>query len=400
MINEKKNAQAFKNVKRGLYARIAENERKNKMIFLGIAACVLVLATLLLLGASFMETSMGKYTYVYGEYKQKISKEQATDGKITLIDMNALADYCKFTKDSIGSKMTYRVNGTEVIFEGSKNIALVNGIKVEMPCAARVKNGYCLVPLSTVQEILLGVDIESSKSTMSVSLNGMNVYIMVSNPKIEYSTDVSEYLDAINSKGGIYSILVNKQNEIAADFEPDDLVEIPADYSRDDKTIELERTTLLALMAMLNDMEAEGISDIHVQSSYRTHNYQTILYNTYIDNEMSHGLSREEAIIAVDKYSAKPEYSEHRTGLCVDFSTKSIYNDVSEKFETTDAFPWLVENSWKYGFILRYPEDKVAITGYQYESWHYRFVGVEVASVIYQTGLCYEEYLEYFAEGN
>ena len=97
-----------------------------------------------------------------------------------------------------------------------------------------------------------------------------------------------------------------------------------------------------------------------------------------------------------NKYSARPEHSEHRTGLAVDFTTKSIYGVVDDVFETTTVSDWLKENAWKYGFILRYPKDKIDITGYQHESWHYRFVGLEVASIIYQTGICYEEYLEYF----
>jgi D-alanyl-D-alanine carboxypeptidase len=80
----------------------------------------------------------------------------------------------------------------------------------------------------------------------------------------------------------------------------------------------------------------------------------------------------------------------------VDFTTNSIGGAVDDVFETTEAFSWLKENSWKYGFVLRYPEEKENITGYVYESWHYRFVGLEVASIMHQTGLCYEEYLEVF----
>ena len=147
---------------------------------------------------------------------------------------------------------------------------------------------------------------------------------------------------------------------------------------------------------MMEDMFASGIDDIYVTSAYRNHNYQTMLFEMYIENEMQNGYTYEQAVERANKYSARPEHSEHRTGLCVDFTTRGIYGVVDDAFEGTEAFEWLIQNSWKYGFVLRYPEDKTDITGYQYESWHYRFVGLEKASIMYQTGLCYEEYLATF----
>ena len=145
-------------------------------------------------------------------------------------------------------------------------------------------------------------------------------------------------------------------------------------------------------------MRASGITDAYVQSAYRTYSYQKGLFNNYVNTEMANGLSYDEAVEKANKYSARPEFSEHRTGLCLDFTTSSIGGVVDDIFETTDAFRWLVENSWKYGFILRYPKDKYDIVQYQYESWHYRFVGLEVASIMHQTGLCYEEYLDTFTK--
>jgi D-alanyl-D-alanine carboxypeptidase len=159
---------------------------------------------------------------------------------------------------------------------------------------------------------------------------------------------------------------------------------------------------------MMNDMFVLGFDDIFVTSAYRRYVDQETLFEGYISKEMQRNpaLSREEAKEIVLTYSSEPGKSEHQTGLCVDFMTPAMrelenyghegaYSD-DIGFAETDAFLWLIENSWKYGFILRYPEDKVAITGYSYESWHYRFVGLETAAVIHQTGLCYEEYLETF----
>jgi D-alanyl-D-alanine carboxypeptidase len=175
----------------------------------------------------------------------------------------------------------------------------------------------------------------------------------------------------------------------------DSLIEIPAQL-RKEQVIYLYKVALQALEAMMNDMIVLGYNDVYVTSAYRNHNYQTMLFEMYIENEMNKGYSYDEALALANKYSARPEHSEHRTGLAVDFTTKSIYGVVDDVFETTTVSDLLKENAWKYGFILRYPKDKIDITGYQHESWHYRFVGLEVASIIYQTGICYEEYLEYF----
>ena len=95
----------------------------------------------------------------------------------------------------------------------------------------------------------------------------------------------------------------------------------------------------------------------------------------------------------ISTYSSLPGESEHQTGLCVDFTTESIGGKVENTFEQTDAFTWLSMNAYKFGFILRYPQSKVDVTQYNYESWHYRFVGREAATEIYFSGMCLEEYL-------
>ena len=104
-------------------------------------------------------------------------------------------------------------------------------------------------------------------------------------------------------------------------------------------------------------------------------------------------MSLEDARKVVLSYSAAPGTSEHQTGLCLDFTTTKMQGNLTEKFEEEPAFAWLSQNAYKFGFILRYPQSKVAITGYSYEPWHYRFVGREAATDIYYSGLSLEEYL-------
>ena len=107
---------------------------------------------------------------------------------------------------------------------------------------------------------------------------------------------------------------------------------------------------------------------------------------------MKAGISREEAQKIVDTYSAKPGTSEHQTGLCCDMHNLP---SADQRFAKQDAYKWLLENCYKFGFILRFPEDKEDITGYSFEPWHYRFVGRYHASEMHRVGMCLEEYVAY-----
>ncbi len=398
MEEKRKRTSSFAKIRTGFYKQMDEIEKKQKRKIVVLALATLLLASSLLFASTLIETSdKGKYTYVYGEYEQSINNELCFYEGIQLIDMNALANYYGIEKEETPYVSTYNINNTYASFENGSNIAIINGISKKMSSSAQIKNGYCLIPLSSALEMLHGINIEITEKKASISQTNQTMYIVEKNPQIEYNTDVSAYLDYINSKDKYIYTLLNKQNPIDKEYEPAELVVIPEAYRRKDKEIYLHSTALKAIEAMINDMSAIGITDVYVQSAYRSHSYQEMLFNMYVESEMEKGLSEEQAIINANKYSAKPEYSEHRTGLCVDFTTKSIGGVVDDVFETTEAFRWLKENSWKYGFVLRYPEEKENITGYIYESWHYRFVGLEVASIMHQTGLCYEEYLEAFS---
>jgi LAS superfamily LD-carboxypeptidase LdcB len=144
---------------------------------------------------------------------------------------------------------------------------------------------------------------------------------------------------------------------------------------------------------MMLEMEQAGVDDVFVTSSYRSYSYQKGLYEGYVNKHMAEGMSREDAEVAASRYSARAGESEHQTGLCLDFTTDSIGGSVDEDFEGTSAFAWLSQNAYRFGFILRYPADKVAVTEYDYEPWHYRFVGRAAATEIYFGSLCLEEYL-------
>lgn len=134
---------------------------------------------------------------------------------------------------------------------------------------------------------------------------------------------------------------------------------------------------LNAFYKMQAAAKKDGIN-IFIKSDFRRYADQKYIYNNYVAKD-----GKAEA----DTYSARPGHSEHQTGLAMDL------NLASSSFAGTPEAQWISENCWDYGFILRYPEDKVAITGYKYEPWHVRYVGKEVSEKLQESGQCLEEYL-------
>ena len=171
--------------------------------------------------------------------------------------------------------------------------------------------------------------------------------------------------------------LVNKYNYVSRDFVPNNLIEING--------LKINKEAYEYYLKMKNDMNKDGLN-IRIISAYRTYEYQDNLYNNYLKYETKS---------LVDTYSARPGYSEHHTGLAIDIDNNKInYN----KFYLTEEFLWMQKNAYKYGFILRYPKDKENITGYKYEPWHYRYVGIEIATYIKKHNSTYEEYYYEFID--
>lgn len=141
------------------------------------------------------------------------------------------------------------------------------------------------------------------------------------------------------------------------------------------------------LQAMFDDAVSDGVYPL-IGSSYRTNDKQKELYNDKLTAYKAEGYSKTEAKKLTEDWVALPGTSEHQLGLALDINAQK------DKCTNNDVYIWLNENSYKYGFILRYPFDKSKITGVSYEPWHYRYVGKEVAKDIYEQGVCLEEYLE------
>lgn len=180
-----------------------------------------------------------------------------------------------------------------------------------------------------------------------------------------------------------YGILVNKHYSLPEKYAPDDVVTMNNQYAYPNNSI--RKDVYDAFKEMSKSAKEEGITLI-VNSSYRTYNAQKDLYDDYADKK---------GIEYADKYAARPDFSEHQTGLALDIFSPGYG---MKNFEESKAFVWLSKNSWKFGFILRYPKDKESITGYSYEAWHYRFLGKDLAKKVYDSGLTFEEYYAYYLE--
>ncbi len=146
------------------------------------------------------------------------------------------------------------------------------------------------------------------------------------------------------------------------------------------------------LQAMMDDCRAAGLNPV-ICSSYRTQEKQEQLFAAQMAPYLDAGCSPEEARRQAAKAVAVPGTSEHQLGLAVDIVDEANQN-LDESQEDTAVQQWLMENSWQYGFILRYPNDKSEVTGIIYEPWHYRYVGKAAAEEIWRQGVCLEEYLQ------
>lgn len=159
-----------------------------------------------------------------------------------------------------------------------------------------------------------------------------------------------------------------------------------------DNTRQFDSRAIGELNDMMNAMKKDGVTNVWVQSAYRSVARQKELYDNSVKKYLQQGKTQEEAEKLTDEYINKPGSSDHNLGLAVDF------NYVDNKFEKLDGFKWLKKNAENYGFVLRYPKDKENITKIAYESWHWRYVGVEHAKKMNELNMCLEEYIEYLSK--
>ena len=179
-------------------------------------------------------------------------------------------------------------------------------------------------------------------------------------------------------------VVVNKKRELAEDYVPSDLVEpdVPFSFNEKHEKRFMRAEAAAALEQLFALAEQDGIQ-LQAVSGYRSYATQRSIYNYNVSRD-----GEEKA----NQFSAKPGQSEHQTGLAMDLSYPGDPHPLEQSFADTEAGKWLADNAHRAGFIIRYPKGKEDITGYAYEPWHVRYVGVEIAKEIYEKGLTLEEW--------
>ena len=231
-----------------------------------------------------------------------------------------------------------------------------------------------LLPVSAGEEILIGIEAETQppQASSSDSLAGFQ--------SGDHSAQGTAEGQVVSEEEEWCLILVNRTHPIPDDYVIPSLTRLAGGHQVDSRIYP-------ALQQMFDDARAQGIYP-SITSSFRTMEDQQAQMDSKISEYEASGYSQQEAKALAEEWVAIPGTSEHQLGLCVDISA-----DVASGQDPGTVWYWLLENSYRYGFVKRYPEDKTEITGIINEPWHFRYVGVNAATQMTQQGLCLEEYL-------
>lgn len=203
-------------------------------------------------------------------------------------------------------------------------------------------------------------------------------------PTVSTDPSLEKYLQF--SPGDWNLILINTSNPLPEDYNAD-----PVDIGQESVPIQINSRVKDSLNQMLADCRSAGCDPL-VCSGYRDRAYQQELFDNSVKNYEDQGLSEEDAIKKTSEAIAIPGSSEHESGLAADIVDISNQN-LDENQQNTETQKWLLANSWKYGWTLRYPDGNTHVTGIEYEPWHYRFVGKDAARIMYEENLCLEDFL-------
>lgn len=177
--------------------------------------------------------------------------------------------------------------------------------------------------------------------------------------------------------------LVDKNHALSQDYVPSDLVTVDVRVVNENGANQLRQIASQALSNLFAAADNDGIT-LYADSGYRSYDTQAGLFSAYAERS-----GEAEA----NRYSARAGHSEHQTGLTMDVTAESVNFQLLQSFGETEEGMWVAENAHRYGFIISYPEGTEEITGYMYEPWHLRFLGISLATEIYESGLTYQEYL-------
>ena len=427
-------------------AEIRERQRKREARAAVFIRAVIILLVYAVLCASLVlffiwklaytnPLDSAKHTYIYGDVTVVEPYTVATtEGGDVMVNFTRIAALCSMTSTGDSSELRYITideNTENVRFVVGTNIVYMNGMQDRMDGVCRIIGNDLWVPITFVTDFMTGISAEvdekahkitvtrnelptsteespeyepvgyriknysaieavSEESAIEAEKNGQSSN-SGGKEELNFIKDLSAYEKYMNPEGDEYLTLINYENLLSSDYVPNDLIDV-VNTRADRSKARMREYAEKALEALYIEMYANGYTDVTVTSGYRSYQDQKNIHNSYIARELEDhpGWTWDQAKAEVLTYSAEPGTSEHQSGLCVDMHNLA---SADKSFANQDAYTWLKNNAHKFGFILRYPEDKTEITKIDFEPWHYRYVGRYHATKMYESGMCLEEYV-------
>ncbi len=422
-------------IKREKEKALAKKQRAASLRLFGARFALFMLILILLAaigtGLFFMNltrvetTDSSRYSYNLGGHKYSLPYSKAVHNGRVYVSFTDVAEMCDLAVTGSTEDMKYVIKGDEaetIRFITDSRVVYVNDVETRLGVECYYEKGELYVPVDFVGAYFKGLNITVDEKKHEVEITRVitNLNEKGKLPKGE-EPEYAELSFLLQSASGLkpldaeeeekadipdlgfltnlviyeeymnpgntdeFLILVNVNNKLDSTYTPQDIYLVEATRNDGRKKQELRMYAAMALEALFKEMKAAGYEDVSVTSAYRSYSYQEQLFNQYLaqhNNDYEY----------VSTFSNPPGSSEHQTGLCVDMHNLPSA-DVS--FANEEVFKWLEANCWKFGFILRYPSNKVDVTGISFEPWHYRYVGRYHAQRMYQMNMCLEEYLEY-----
>lgn len=347
---------------------------------------VKILLLIILLGGIYLGTK--------GFKNKEISQKSSNLLKEHNIDNNKYSKVLEFALNNDIYNEEYLDQYIDIDFSDKDNFKDV--LQIFLPKGYKGKEINYIMNLSEDNILKLQkkdyVDIKNYYEYKNFNVDNIDRYnnYKDSNPNYDYKDvvtyvniklDLPVYTDTIEaSDPSNMLVLVNKYNSLPKDYKPSPTVTLLGAYGNN---VPMRTEAKEALEKLQKAVKEEANFTLLPTTAYRDYNFQNTLYTNYVKE---HG--KDEA----DTFSARPGYSDHQTGLAID-----LKNPARDKVRLSDSdYEWLHNNAHRFGFIIRFPKGKEFITGYQFENWHIRYVGLDVAKVIYENNLTLEEYIDLY----
>lgn len=369
-------------------------KNNKKMILILIIVIILILSLVYIL----MPKNYGYNKKAIEVFKENDLYEQIKDKKIYSKTLEEAINQNSFNKEYFLEYLDIKyIDDKDFISNINKLLNLGYSSKDINAIYEKIPNSVSIISTSKYNKDIINImnlsyfRIDNLKRYLDYDIMEVKSIYDISNIKKDFNyEDVVTYVNAnldkeyyssdnliSNEDASKIDVLVNKYHKLDENYEPSDLTIIDSKYASG--TQKLRKEAQIKFEEMASDMAKENLK-IYAGSTYRSYTYQKGLYDRYV---------KKDGFAAAETYSARSGYSEHQLGLAVD-----IVNDKWDYLSENDKeYDYLVKNSYKYGFILRYPRGSEYITGYMFEDWHFRYLGIELATKVFNSGLTYDEYI-------